>query len=470
MNRGNKFINDIFIYAVGNLGSKLITFLLVPLYTYFIAPDDFGYYDIALNISFLGIGILSFQLRDGVFRFLLDNEDDRIRKNVISFTYRFLLRATLVAFAIGFFCLFFFEIRFLPWIVALTVIFMFYEIYIQVIRGLGKNLYFVYTGILTSALTIAFSCLFLIGLDCGVLGIFYANILSRVLSMGIIECKLKILKKYFRYNFSDHQINREMIKYSLPLLPNALCYWLLGSSNRLFINHYLGLESNGIYAVAMKFASIFETFSLIIYQAWQETSIKQYGSQDKNRFFSSVLYAQMYVFSAFVILVIFMIKWNYGWLVDEKFQASVQYLFPMGISVIFFSLTSFFDMGYQCSKETARNLPGVILATGLNLLLNYLLIQQWAIWGIVVSSIFTYLFLFLYRMVDSRRFFQVKIPYAGMIPLGGCIVAGIIYYEVISIYFQIVYVWALMIVLWVVMPGYVKSQLKVMAFSKIYRK
>ena len=114
MERSRKFIKDIFIYAIGNLGSKLITFLLVPLYTYFIAPDDFGYYDIALNISFLGIGVLSFQLRDGVFRFLLDNEDDRIRKDIISFTCRFLLRSTLVAFAIGLVCLFFFEIRFLP--------------------------------------------------------------------------------------------------------------------------------------------------------------------------------------------------------------------------------------------------------------------------------------------------------------------------------------------------------------------
>ena len=470
MNRSRKFINDIFIYAIGNLGSKLITFLLVPLYTYFIAPDDFGYYDIALNISFFGIGVLSFQLRDGVFRFLLDNEDDRIRKDIISFTCRFLLRSTLVAFAIGLVCLLFFEIRFLPWIVALTVVFMFYEIYIQVIRGLGKNVYFVYIGILTSFLTIVFSCLFIIGLDCGVLGIFYANILSRLLSMCIIECKLRILKRYFRYDFSDPQINREMIRYSLPLLPNALCWWLLGSSNRLFIDHYLGLESNGIYAVAMKFASILETFSLIIYQAWQETAIKQYGSQDKNSFFSSVLYAQMYVFSAFVILVIFAIKWNYGWLVDENFQASAQYLFPMGISVIFFSLTSFFDMGYQCSKETARNLPGVILATALNLLLNFLLIQRWAIWGIVASSILTYLFLFLYRMVDSRRFFRVRIPYAGMIPLGGCLVAGFIYYGVSSIYLQILYVAILMVLLWIAMPRYVKEQLVQVGMAKLRKK
>lgn len=470
MERGKKFIKDIFIYAVGNLGSKLITFLLVPLYTYFISPDDFGYYDIALNISFLGVGVLSLQLRDGVFRFLLDNEDERIRRDIVSFTFRFLLKSTLVALVIGLFCFLFYEIRFLPWIVALTVVFMFYEIYIQVIRGLGKNVYFVYIGILTSFLTIGFSCLFIVWLGCGVLGIFYANILSRVLSMFFIECKLGILKRYFRYNFSDPQINKDIIKYSLPLLPNALCWWILGSSNRLFIDHYLGLESNGIYAVAMKFASILETFSLIIYQAWQETAIKQYGSQDKNSFFSSVLYAQMYIFSAFVIFAVFMIKWNYGWLVDDNFQESAQYLFPLGISVIFFSLTSFFDMGYQCSKETARNLPGVLLATGVNLLLNFLLIQRWGIGGIVASSILTYLSLFLYRMVDSRRFFRVKIPYAGMIPLAGCVVAGIIYYTVSDLYLQIIYVVILMAVLGVAMPAYVKSQLTSLILSKLHKK
>lgn len=69
MNRSTKFINDIFIYAIGNLGSKLITFLLVPLYTYYISPDDFGYYDIVLTLTFLAMGFITFQLRDGTFRF-----------------------------------------------------------------------------------------------------------------------------------------------------------------------------------------------------------------------------------------------------------------------------------------------------------------------------------------------------------------------------------------------------------------
>ena len=101
MERSKKFIKDIFIYAIGNLGSKLITFLLVPLYTYFISPDDFGYYDIVLTLTFLAMGFITFQLRDGTFRFLLDNEDEYTRKSVVSFSYKLLSQSTLAVLIIG---------------------------------------------------------------------------------------------------------------------------------------------------------------------------------------------------------------------------------------------------------------------------------------------------------------------------------------------------------------------------------
>ena len=90
-NRNKKFLTDIIIYGIGNLGSKLITFLLVPLYTYFVNPSDFGYYDLTMNIIFLVMPLLTFQLKDGVFRLLLDNENESIRKGIITFTYKFIL-------------------------------------------------------------------------------------------------------------------------------------------------------------------------------------------------------------------------------------------------------------------------------------------------------------------------------------------------------------------------------------------
>ena len=72
-NRGSKFLKDIGIYAIGNIGSKIITFMMVPLYTYFVHDtSDFGYYDVCLTVCFLRMPFVTLQLRDGAFRVLLD--------------------------------------------------------------------------------------------------------------------------------------------------------------------------------------------------------------------------------------------------------------------------------------------------------------------------------------------------------------------------------------------------------------
>src|SRR5699024_8696569 len=131
-----------------------------------------------------------------------------------------------------------------------------------------------------------------------------------------------------------------LLKYSLPLLPNAVCWWLLGSSSRLFIEHFLGLEANGIFAVAMKFSTILETFSVIVYQAWQETAIKQYGAADRSKFFSSIFNTYILILSVLALIFVFVLKINYSWLVDSRYLESLQYLYPMFISVICFALAS----------------------------------------------------------------------------------------------------------------------------------
>ena len=229
MNRSTKFINDIFIYAIGNLGSKLITFLLVPLYTYYISPDDFGYYDIVLTLTFLAMGFITFQLRDGTFRFLLDNEDEYTRKGVVSFSYKLMAQSSLVVLLVGIVFSFFYDIRDWGWIVAFVITLSLYEVEVQIVRGLGQNKSFVLAGILTAFQIGLYSLIFVAWLRMGIAGIFCSNILSRLVTMVIIEFRARVFKRYFIVSFRDKSLNRALLKYSLPLLPNAVCWWLLGS-------------------------------------------------------------------------------------------------------------------------------------------------------------------------------------------------------------------------------------------------
>lgn len=459
MNRSTKFLNDIFIYAIGNLGSKLITFLLVPLYTYFISPDDFGYYDVVLTLTFLAMGFITFQLRDGTFRFLLDNEDEHTRKSVVSFSYKLLSQSSLVVLIAGIVLSFFCDIRDWGWIIAFVIVLSLYEVEIQIVRGLGQNKQFVFAGIFTAFQIGVYSLIFVAWLQMGIAGIFCSNILARIVSMLVIEFRAQVFKRYFIVGFKDKALNRALLKYSLPLLPNAICWWLLGSSSRLFIEHFLGLEANGIFAVSMKFSTILETFSVIVYQAWQETAIKQYEAPDRAKFFSKIFNAYTFILTVLALVFVFALKFNYFWLVDERYADSLQYLYPMSISVICFALASFYDLGYQCSKQTVRNLPGVVVTTVVNLLMNYLFIRLWDIWGIVLSSILSYLFMLGVRMFDTRKFFPVKLSWEIIYPILFLAGGAVMFYRVDSMVWQIIYVIAVIVLAYWVQPRSIKMEI-----------
>lgn len=458
--RSKKFITDIVIYGIGNLGSKLMTFLLVPLYTYFIDTKDFGYYDLILNLIFLAIPIITFQLRDGIFRFLLDNEEKLFRTKVITFTYSLISKSTLIALIIFFIASFYVSIPHFGLIIGTLIIMSYYEVQIQIARGLGQNKYFVIAGIITSLLIGLFSLLFVIVMSMGIAGIFAANICARIISLIVLELRLHTWKKYFRPRIQDKEINRQLIKYSLPLLPNIICWWLIGSSSRFFIEHFLGFEANGIYAVGMKFSTILETLTVIIYQAWQETAIKQFTSPDKNIFFSKVFNSYLLLLIVAGIYFAFILKLSFGWIVDAKYKIGVVFLFPMFISVIFYALTAFFDMGYQCSKQTHRVLPSIIVTATLNLLLNYIFVKQWGIMGVVMSSIISFLFLLIYRFIDSKRYFKITISKRSISLLIILIISIPIYYFVTSIIFQAIYIILLTVIFYFLIEEDMKQKIE----------
>ena len=76
MNRGKKLENNVILMTIGNIGSKILTFLLVPLYTSCLSSNDYGISDLILTtVSFL-LPIFSIQISEALLRFALDKEID----------------------------------------------------------------------------------------------------------------------------------------------------------------------------------------------------------------------------------------------------------------------------------------------------------------------------------------------------------------------------------------------------------
>ena len=133
--RGKQFLKSVGIYAVGNIGSKLITFLMIPLYTFFVETAEFGYYDLCLTAVMLLTSFASLQLRDGAFRFLIDSKTDEEKTEVVSATMRLLSRSLLVFMLLSAIVSFVYPIRCLWLSFGLLVSMALIEVFGQMARG-----------------------------------------------------------------------------------------------------------------------------------------------------------------------------------------------------------------------------------------------------------------------------------------------------------------------------------------------
>ena len=422
-NRGSKFIKDIGVYAIGNIGSKIITFLMVPLYTYFMPnKSDFGYYDVCLSMCFLLIPFVTLQMRDGAFRFLLDCDDDTRRQRIVTFVTRSMLTTMTLAVLVTIVLSLTTKIGYLGYSLGLLIALALQDVYSQVFRGLGNNRAFVMVGILSAFCIGLFSVLFVAGFGWGIKGVFLANILARIVALIVVEARVRLITRNTRWSINIGDVGRDLLRYSLPLLPGSLCWWITGSSDRQFIKFFLGLDINGLYGVA--------------------------NSADRNRFFSKMFNGYIFLLSAILVGYLFVLKLCYGWLANS-YGESLNFIYPLGVSAVIFALAAFFDMGYQCAKDTARTLPAIVLAAVVNVALNFALIKPMGVYGVITTQLVTYVVLVTYRWFDMKRYFTLKISRRVIVPITIVLLSGIPFYlspnKLIDIAFMIV---ALMIIAW----------------------
>lgn len=433
-------MRDIGVYAIGNIGSKLITFLMVPLYTYFVHDTgDFGYYDVCLTVCLLLLPFFTLQLRDGAFRFLLDCDDETQRRRIVSFVARTMASSLVITLLVATVLALFTDIQHLGYAVGLLIAMSLQEVYSQVFRGLGNNRAFVMVGILSALGIGVFSVIFVAYLHWGIRGIFLANIIARLLALVLVEAKVRLITRHTSWNIRIGKVGRDIIRYTLPLLPGSLCWWLTGSSDRLFVTHFLGLDVNGVYAVAIRFTGIINTLAIIFYQAWQETAILQYHSPDRDRFFSRMFNSYIFLLGIILVGYVFLLKVNYGWLVAPQYHQSLNYIYPLGLSAVLFALSAFFDMGYQCAKDTSRTLPAIVLSAVINVILNFMLIKPLGVYGVILTQVITYTVLFTYRWHDMRRYFVLKSTSRSLVPVIVMLLSAIPFYYCDGIVINIAY-------------------------------
>lgn len=408
MRRERALVQNTFIISIGSMLPKLTTIITLPILTAGLTKTEYGTFDLISTLVSLFLPIVILKLDMGVFRYLIEyRDDDRRKKEVISTSTIFVISVSLVAVFIAFFFLKNIDIETRMLICIYFLVDIIFVVFQQAVRGLSKNFLYSLGAILFSLVNMAGILLLVSFYHKGLVGVLIAMIIANVVVSLILFISAHL---YHYFSLSCFSIERllEMLGYSWPLIPNSLSLWVMNLSDRLIITTFLGVETNAIYAVANKIPNLLTTIQSSFSAAWMENASLTVKDGDTEEYYSKmfdVIFCMLVGITAGLIAISpilfrLLIRGDY-----EDAYVQMPILFA---GMMFSVLSSFMGGIYAAHKRTKSVGVTTIVAAFLNLLIDFIFVKKIGLYAASLSTVISYIFLVVYRMVDVQKFQKMK--------------------------------------------------------------
>ena len=416
-NSNNKYktlVSNTMLISLGTFGSKLLVFFMVRFYTSYLTPADYGTADLITQTANLLFPLISLGITDGVFRFAVDHTEQR--RNIFSVgVYTILAGAVLLVAILPLLGLFPQFDGFL-WLIALyTMCSCFHSLCAQFVRAEGHTALYAVQGMINTVLVIGLNVFFLVGLHMGITG----YVLSVALADLACTLLLFVRERLWRQLMlrPGWAAAREMLAYSIPMIPTTVFWWITSVSDRYMVTAYLGVDANGIYAVSYKMPTILSLVSSIFMEAWQFSAVSEaQGSRREHiRFFSKVWCSfQSVMFLAGACIIAFAVP-EIHVLTTEQYYGAWLYVPVLGMAMVFSAFVSYLGSVYMVEKCSKRTFVTSMIGALLNIALNFLLIpSKLGVQGAAIATCVSYFVVFVIRAVDARKFIPFRFYVVGV--------------------------------------------------------
>lgn len=405
--RAKYLVKNTFIFALSNIATKAISFFLVPIYTAVLSTYEYGVVDLTTTVITIAVPVATLNICDAVMRFALDKDTDhtkitRVGTNVY-------LTGCVAALLVIPICSLFDNLASHSGLIYLYLIAMAgSQLYLCDLRGKELLLQYSIGNILQTFLVAVLNILFLVVFKWGVSGYFAAYMIACFVTMVYA---LVIGKGYksFRLRRMDIPLFKNMAKYSVVLIPNSFMWWIMNSSDRIMVSAMVGVAANGIYAISYKLPSIVSIATNVFTQAWSYSAIKEEGSKDEVKFNNQMLVyltsISMYVGIALCTIMKPFLKIY----VSDAYYEAWQYTPFLIIGCVYLTLGSFMATSYTVHKDSFGFLFSAMFGALFNIAFNYILIPHIQVYGAAIATCVSYILVFLFRLVHTRRYLKYNI-------------------------------------------------------------
>lgn len=411
MDSQKKLFNNTLLLTFGYLGSRIIILLMIPFYSHVMTQGELGTVDLFMAaLPFLN-PLMTFSLGQTMIRFLLRTNDEIVKKNIFSTSMIFVL-AMCVIIVLLFIPVYLSQEHFgiMHILFILLLILNCCQLMLaDFVKGNDKLKQLAVNGIMMAFVTAMANIILLVVLEIGIIGALISLIIANMLSILYFLFCLKLMK-YFIFMAWDSKLLKEMLRYSTPLIPSTMIWWLKNNVvSRFLILVMIGTAGNGIFAIASKFPAMMSLFTSTFNQAWQISAFNDDELGDKDEHYSSI-FNQYYKFLVLIGSGVFVISRLFVYLfINHDFYASWFVTPPLIFATIFKNLAFYVGIIYGKALKTIgafwTSFVGVFVAVGL----NFVLLTWLGIIGAAIGNAIAFLIVLILRLRHTRQFVQIKI-------------------------------------------------------------
>jgi O-antigen/teichoic acid export membrane protein len=402
------------IYGLGGLVSRILAVLLLPLYTRYLSPSDYGKVETLIALAtVIGI-VLRMGIHAAFFRFYFDSPEPEHRRLVLRTSFWFTMAMATAGLIVG--------VALSPQIsdllfgttddaelVAAAFVCLWagmnYEQLTSLFRVEERSTAFVAASLSNVLLTIGATLILVVALDKGPIGVIVGNFTGTLL---VYAALVGYRREQLGLQF-DRGLLREMNRFGTPLVPTALFLWVTNFSDRLFLVQLADVTEVGLYSVGVRIASAMVLLLTAFRLAWPAFAYSIEDEREARRTYAFVLTYLVLVATWVATALALLSPWIVDWIADPAFDESSRVVGPLAFAAVAFGAYIVVAIGVGRARRTQFNWVVTGVAAAVNIVLNLLLIPPYGMMGAAVATIAAYATMFVGMAWWSQRIYPV--PY-----------------------------------------------------------
>lgn len=434
-----------FLYSTGNFLTRGLNFILLPIYSHYISPPEFGVYSVIISIVTIASTILNLGLPSIFVKNLSEFETASAKRKFIS---NVISGITALSIPILIFVVIF--SKKISWIVIgsetydreiilgiLSVFSLNYSYYFSAFFIAEQNSKrFVFVNSISALINFILNVFLIVVLKSGIDGIFISQILS---SIVLILLAKDVVKNFFHFEIDLKYLNPILIS-SLPLLFSGIFTIVVELIDRFIVLKLLGEEQAGIYSFGYRIALIYNLFILSFKSAWipHYFQLKGIDEEEKSKHIGRVFTKLVYLSAVLILTIQIIIKILFSTdfisfqIFNPAYKSSQSFIIYVMLGYFFSLMMAFYSIAPYKFNKTNHFLIADLLAMITNLVFNFLLIPEFGLIGAALATMFAFMIGALYLFLFSNQKIKVEYQSSLLVPIimiSGLAIFGMEIYE-----------------------------------------